>query len=846
MGTIMAPPFVPAPIYNGVASATTLLTSLGSFPISELVGQQPVVWNGVAWEQALIEAGGTDQPMFQVNLADGRSLNCSASYLWYVQNEYYTAFTPTPTSELAPGSSILWRTQQPTDSDYNTGTFPTVSAITALTQNDNLYYLTTSTGLAVLNGILAGVGGAAQGLPNIAPSPAPTPAPAPSPTPWPWVPPGPSPTPIPSAVTFSYSNASGNPLQVSLNGLLTDPNAVVVNWRWDLGDGFVGTTQNVVHTYAMNATYVVRLTVTYADGKMGVAEGKVSTMPAVVFPPSPTPSPAPTPSGYVEPVVPAHSDSFYLGALENGVPVAINGLVTSSNGDYVQDPYFNFELPAGATNISVVLSADSAGNFQNADGWLIVRRGDRPSSNDQDLTTNDYTAESPNAQNAYGIGVAELSETAGEWFASLDVSSSSTISNMSIVASWTHPIEMPSTQTVTNGNNGTLSDGADFLFTIPAAPSGGGDAIAYWSISVPAGYTLGVVLDDNSNGDLVGQLSDEDVALILTTEGHFPAPMAGIADTAVPFGVYYYNSTTSAVEIFVNVGNANTATYPGVRLLLSLTPASATTQDSAAPTLIDLDTVLTNAGVYALTSLSSPVQDWVEATEGTYTLTGDSSQVTLANAASVWAAILNQASSIAGSFASGGSATPQATLNQSLPNSSATSENVVISLYYGYCPFYYATWEDSPGVVLQAAGSNIMLEVSSPALLYAREVVILAMDVNGNVQTQGSKSFFEMAYLGQGIVPSQFIVDLLDANENVVGTLTTQEQVNLGSSNGYDLYVYRADMSSIPTGAAYSSLVNNGVPIATEMANYLTLFSRVAAQNGSVATPLKLSLSIPV
>jgi len=62
---------------------------------------------------------------------------------------------------------------------------------------------------------------------------------------------------------FTYSIDG---LTVTFTDLSYDPDGYIASWLWDFGDGTASTTQNPVHTYAVEGTYTVSLTVTDNEG----------------------------------------------------------------------------------------------------------------------------------------------------------------------------------------------------------------------------------------------------------------------------------------------------------------------------------------------------------------------------------------------------------------------------------------------------------------------------------------------------------------------------------------------------------------------------------------------------
>ncbi len=81
---------------------------------------------------------------------------------------------------------------------------------------------------------------------------------------------GPVPNQAPTA-SFTMSPATGEaPLQATFNGSASsDPDGIIASYIWNFGDGQTGLGKNANHTYALDGTYQVRLTVT--DDKTATA-----------------------------------------------------------------------------------------------------------------------------------------------------------------------------------------------------------------------------------------------------------------------------------------------------------------------------------------------------------------------------------------------------------------------------------------------------------------------------------------------------------------------------------------------------------------------------------------------
>jgi len=81
-------------------------------------------------------------------------------------------------------------------------------------------------------------------------------------------------------------------LTVELSGFdsMSAPGATIASYAWSFGDGTTGTGANVTHTYAMNGTYRIILTVTDSFGLSDKASVKV-TISSTPLPPPPNPHP---------------------------------------------------------------------------------------------------------------------------------------------------------------------------------------------------------------------------------------------------------------------------------------------------------------------------------------------------------------------------------------------------------------------------------------------------------------------------------------------------------------------------------------------------------------------------
>lgn len=147
-----------------------------------------------------------------------------------------------------------------------------------------------------------------------------------------------------AAFTSSTSN-----LTVSVNGSAsTDPDGDALTYAWNFGDGATATGATASHTYAAAGTYTVTLTV--ADGRGGTSSATASV--AVGSGGDPDPSTPTISSGQ-----------------------SVNVAVSTSNAD----TYFKIAVPAGATQLQVVMTGPSCGLLSCAvDADLSTRSSARP------------------------------------------------------------------------------------------------------------------------------------------------------------------------------------------------------------------------------------------------------------------------------------------------------------------------------------------------------------------------------------------------------------------------------------------------------------------------------------
>lgn len=143
--------------YFGVAGSVLLQTrDQGAVAISTLFGQTAIIWNGTNWEEAEVGSAGQNEPLYLVTLSNGKSLTCSAGYNWYQKVTDHLTFAGIK-SQLIAATSEVWRTETETD-PYGAAGFPTIASVTATGTSGDLYYVASSSGLTLYNGVLASCG----------------------------------------------------------------------------------------------------------------------------------------------------------------------------------------------------------------------------------------------------------------------------------------------------------------------------------------------------------------------------------------------------------------------------------------------------------------------------------------------------------------------------------------------------------------------------------------------------------------------------------------------------------------------------------------------------------------
>lgn len=69
-----------------------------------------------------------------------------------------------------------------------------------------------------------------------------------------------------AAFSFSVTGGANNIFQFTDNSTPSNPFLAINSWSWSFGDGTTSTAQNPMHTYSMNGSYTVCLTITDASG----------------------------------------------------------------------------------------------------------------------------------------------------------------------------------------------------------------------------------------------------------------------------------------------------------------------------------------------------------------------------------------------------------------------------------------------------------------------------------------------------------------------------------------------------------------------------------------------------
>lgn len=108
---------------RGVTPETYVLTSEGHCKISSLIGKPFLVWNGEEFTPAKAEKTGDLQPVVRVTTKTGSELECSLSFNFRIQREYYRfSVNDIEVSELSPGDRLI-KGQFPII-EYGTKQFP--------------------------------------------------------------------------------------------------------------------------------------------------------------------------------------------------------------------------------------------------------------------------------------------------------------------------------------------------------------------------------------------------------------------------------------------------------------------------------------------------------------------------------------------------------------------------------------------------------------------------------------------------------------------------------------------------------------------------------------------------
>ena len=145
--------------YNGVAGSTLLRTLSGPIAISTLVDQTVTVWNGIGWDTVVVKLVQTSQPLYLVTLTDGRTLQCSDGYRWYIQQASFAQFFEIKTKALHLNPAIWWTTLDTDPDGRSATTFPTIASVVPAALPGDIYCAVGCvTGLMVVNGILSSAG----------------------------------------------------------------------------------------------------------------------------------------------------------------------------------------------------------------------------------------------------------------------------------------------------------------------------------------------------------------------------------------------------------------------------------------------------------------------------------------------------------------------------------------------------------------------------------------------------------------------------------------------------------------------------------------------------------------
>ncbi len=75
------------------------------------------------------------------------------------------------------------------------------------------------------------------------------------------------PSDLPEAIFTASPSSGGTPLTAAFNAAASsDPNGTIMTYMWSYGDGSTGSGVSVLHTYAVEGTYMATLTVTDDEG----------------------------------------------------------------------------------------------------------------------------------------------------------------------------------------------------------------------------------------------------------------------------------------------------------------------------------------------------------------------------------------------------------------------------------------------------------------------------------------------------------------------------------------------------------------------------------------------------